>query len=450
MAGMMAGVGRPVAVQSALVAWLRKSVPLIAVLGVSKVAALLVAATIARFFDRETSGVIFFVTGVATLSVSITTLGLAAASSYYYSRNLRRARHGRNWQVFNLSLVIAVVPSILLGFFALAMEETRGSTGVLIFFVLAVSCFAFAIRQMAKMIFTIENRRDWSIIHDSITYNVVTILAIVAWGLARGSRELSLMTGLVAVLAASVIAGGLAFWHVQRKLTRDRGPFAMSSFPNRRYIGVLMAISIPSMIAQGGGLLLNKIDVVMIGPMAGPVEVGTYSVAMRVTYLAGILTEIIALFLAPKIIAMGASGDREGQWRILKLATGLQAAALAITTIPLVLFREQIITLIFGKDFIDVSSTYLILQIGKTMTALFAPVIALFTALGYNREMAKAAVVAALINVALNFGLIPRWGANGAAWATTLALVIMFVNYLWLTWTIRNAARTARRKSSGR
>lgn len=443
---MMAGAGGP---GSGLLDTLKRAAPLIVVLGVSKVLALLSSVVIARFFDRETSGVLFFVLGVAPLSIAVTTFGLAAASSYYYSRNLRRGRHGRNWQIFNLSLLVAIPPSALLGLFALTMEETRGAIGPLIFFVIAMSCFAASVRQMARMIFTIENHRGWSLVHDSITYNAVIVLAVVVWSLVRGSHDLSLLTGLIAILSASIIACGLAVWHVKRKQSGGRGPFAAATLPSRRYIAVLMAIAIPSMIAQGGGHLLNKVDVVMVGPMAGPVEVGAYSVAMRASYISGLLAEVVLMFLAPRLIAIGASGDRLAQWRILKLAMGLQAAALAVVTIPLVIFREPVIALIFGQQYRDVATTYLILQAGRTLTGLFSPIIALFTALGHSRDLARAAVVAAVVNVGLNLFLIPRWGAQGAALGTSLALTILFLSYLRLALRVRRGAQEARGGTRG-
>ncbi|RYZ91602.1 MAG: hypothetical protein EOP06_06605, partial [Proteobacteria bacterium] len=414
------------------------------VLGLSKILALLSAAVIARYFDRETSGIVFFVTGIVSLSISITTLGLAASSSYYYSRNLRRGRHARNWQVFHLALLIAILPSAIIAFLALSMEEARDELSMLIVPILAVSCFMAAIRQISKMFFTIENRRDWSLIHDSVTYNFLIILTIVGWSFLQGGGQLGAVTGLIAILIASSLAGAFAIWHTIRMLTADRGPFEVNRIPSRRYTIALMAISLPSMVAQGSALILNKIDVLLIGPLAGAVEVGTYSVAIRMTFLSGVLTEVIALFLAPKIIAIGASGNRNKQWEILKLATKLQFAALLITTIPIIVFHKQIITLIFGAGYIDVSTTYLIMQAGKTLTAIFSPVIALFTALGFNREMAKVAVIVAIINVGLNLWLIPLYGATGAAISGTIALVIMFGNYIRLTFEIRRRARMAK------
>lgn len=427
-----------------LVARIRVAGPLVFILALSKFAALLSSVVIARYFGRETAGVVFFVTGIVTLSVSVSTLGLAAASSYYYSRNLRRGRHARNWQVFNLSLLIAIIPSVVLSLIALLMEEARSELAALIVPVLALSCFMAAIRQMSKMIFTIEHQRGWSLVHDSVTYNIGIILTVVTWSALEGGGRIGPVAGLVAVLVASSLAGVLAIWHTFRKLTRGRGPFAAPRLPSRRYTGVLMGVALPSMVAQGSALMLNKIDVIMIGPMAGAVEVGSYSVAMRVTYLAGLLTEIVVLFLAPKIIAIGASGNRTRQWEILKLATGLQVAALAITTVPLILFREQIIALIFGAEYVDVSGTYLILQAGKTLTAVFMPVIALFTALGYNRDMAKVAAFVGALNLALNYVLIPRYGADGAAAATSVSLVILFCNYIYLSLRVRRSAKVSR------
>ena len=433
--------GRPTPRGMKMFARLRRAVPLILILGVSKVLALLASAVIARYFDRETSGMVFFVTGIVTLSVSVSTLGLASASSYYYSRNLRRRRHARNWQIFNLSLLFAVIPSIVLALIGLLLEDARSELAAFMVPILAFSCFMAAVRRMSNMIFTIENQRGWSLVHESATYNLVIILTIVAWSALQGGGRVGPVAGLLAVLIASALAGIFAIWHTFHKLTAGRGPFYQMRLPSLRYISVLLAIALPSMVAQGSALILNKIDVVMIGPLAGAIEVGNYSVAMRVTYLAGLMTEIVALFLAPKIIAIGAGGDRVKQWQILKLATIWQVGGLLVTVIPLILFRNQIITLIFGAEYLDVAETYLILQIGKITTAIFLPAIALFTALGYNRDMAKVAVIAAVMNLALNFVLIPRFGANGAAAATSVSLIVLFCNYVHLSLRVRRLAQ---------
>ncbi|WP_126979476.1 polysaccharide biosynthesis protein [Frigidibacter oleivorans] len=184
--------------------------------------ALLSATIIARYFDRETSGVVFFLTGLITLSVSVSTLGLSTASSYYYSRNLRRGRHVRNWQIFNLSMLVAIFPSIIVALMALLMEEARQSFGGIAVLVLAVSCFMGAMRQMAKMIFTIEDRRDISILHENITYNALLIVMIVGLSLIHSGSALQGSAGLAAVLVASVGSGVFAVWHTLRKLRMRR------------------------------------------------------------------------------------------------------------------------------------------------------------------------------------------------------------------------------------
>ncbi|WP_165225734.1 oligosaccharide flippase family protein [Affinirhizobium pseudoryzae] len=420
---------------------LRSSIILFVVLGISKVMALLSSVIVARSFDKDVSGVIFFVTGIVTLSVAVTTLGLTASASYHYARNLYRGRFSRNWQTFNFALVVAVAPSIVLALLALTMEEARGELAVYIVPVLAISCFMAAARQMAKMFFTIEKKREWSLVHDSITYNIGLVVCILAlWGAGP-------VAGLAAVLVASVTSGLFSVWHLAQLLRRDgRGPFNRH-FPPRRYASLLIAISIPSMVAQGSAIILNKIDIVMLGPLSDAAQVGDYSVAMRMTYLAGIISEVVNIFMAPRIIAAGASRDPAAHWRIFKLSFALQAASVAVISVPLMVFASDIVTLLFGAAYQSAVPTYLILQAGKLLTVAFAPSILLFTSLGYNREMAKVAVVVAILNIVLNLALIPLWGAVGTATATLISLALMAVNYVRISHEIYTKA--SRVKSAG-
>lgn len=186
-------------------------------------------------------------------------------------------------------------------------------------------------------------------------------------------------------------------------------------------------------------MVLNKIDIVMIGPFAGTLEVATYAVAMRLTYVSGLLSEILSLILAPMLINIGASSDHQRKWDLVKKVIIFQTFSTALIAVLIAFYHKFIIFTIFGEGYSDASSVFLILLIGKSLTCIFAPILILFTAMGYSGNLARVAIGVAIFNLTLNFLLIPSYGAVGAAVATSASLSFMFLNFIRITSRIHRA-----------
>lgn len=406
----------------------------LAVLVFAHVVALVVTVLIARLFSKTDAGIIFFCTGLITISMSFTSIGLSTAAEYYYLRHKRKGRSARNVQTIALTLAVAIVPSLALGLFGLTI--TDGTTNVsmpLLVFVLAAACYFAVMRYMARQVFVIEGEKSWSLFYDSIIFNVALILAFIVTPYKTADAALWGM------LIASALSGSFALVHLWRRATGG-GPAPARRLPPKRYAKLVLSISVASMIAQAGSVLLNKIDVLMLGPIAGPEAAGDYSVAMRLTYITAFAGTALMALTTPLLLRVSAAGSDRERWTVMREQFGYQTAVVVAMAIPMFIFAEPLMVLVFGEEYRTGVTTFLVLQAGKLITAIFAPAAIMFTALGYNRDLARTMIVVAAINIGLNFVLIPPFGATGAAAATTVALLVMAASYILLMLRVRRRA----------
>jgi len=93
---------------------------------------------------------------------------------------------------------------------------------------------------------------------------------------------------------------------------------------------------------------------------------------------------------------------------------------------------------IFGDSYIQGWGALAILSIGQLVNAATGSVGVLLTMTGHERYMVVSAGLSAILNIVLNTILIPLWGLNGAALATTISLIfINTIKSLWVARTLR-------------
>ncbi len=218
-------------------------------------------------------------------------------------------------------------------------------------------------------------------------------------------------------LAAQVLAVvlGLAF-------TRVRGP--------RRgdppLAGAALAFSLPLVPAMLGSFVLGASDRFLIQEQLGQTAVAQYSVAYNIAALPMLVLSVLNSVWLPRFFAAGpgADGDavttasRDALYRLLApVMVGLSVAA------PLVLriwapasYRPDELLLVTAV--VVVSAVPYTAGLSATRVLL---------ASSRTRTVALSAVVASVLNIALNLWWIPLWGIVGAALATYVAYTLQHV-----------------------
>ncbi len=406
--------------------------------GLSRLAAFGVVLVVARTLERDLAGTFLFITGLAALGAIVAPLGINTAAAYYYQRNVGRNRRHRNRQILRVAALLAVPACLVISLFALTVAEIREGGDFAIVYAILVLCMLFATaRQIARGFLLAEGHRASSALHESLIYNGL-LLALLPLA------PPALMPLLGVLLVASAISGVAALLVADRSAGGGTVPGA--AFPPLRYGAAILALSLPSMVAQGGALILNRIDVLLIGPLAGPADIADFNVVFRLTYLVSSVPELLVYVMGPRLMQRSAAAAPVAA--DLTRSIVLSSAIVLAVSLPLLVFPGQILELLFGPSYGHLGPTLVVLLAGKMLTAAFGPAVILFTSLGLNRRLARVAILAAVVDIALGLALIPRWGAFGAAIATTVALAILAANYSWLTWSLARG-RLARAPRAG-
>ena len=98
-----------------------------------------------------------------------------------------------------------------------------------------------------------------------------------------------------------------------------------------------------------------------------------------------------------------------------------------VSTLPLIILSflfPKFLLGIFGKEFVMGTIAFLILSVGRLISSLSGPAGNILQMTNNQNIYAKILFVGALVNIVLNYILIPIYGINGAAIASMFSLVV--------------------------
>lgn len=185
--------------------------------------------------------------------------------------------------------------------------------------------------------------------------------------------------------------------------------------------------SLPLLLV-GSLLIINtRIDIVMLGYMRDSADVGIYRIAQRggqylligIMAVDSILNPMAARAWAKQDLATLQVAVRRSVWLCLALT-------LPFLAIYLLLGRE-LIQWLYGQAYASAWLPLVILSTGYLSLALLGRGGVILTMSHFEKQTAIAIGIGALANVILNLVLITRFGINGAATATAIAVTIRMV-----------------------
>jgi O-antigen/teichoic acid export membrane protein len=233
-----------------------------------------------------------------------------------------------------------------------------------------------------------------------------------------------LLAGGGVVAAAVVYAGGaLLSVLVAEGLLRRLG-VRRASLAASRWLP-LMRAGVPIGLISLLMILLLRIDVTMLSFLADTAAVGIFGVAYRLVeatqFIAGAMAMAVLPWLARATAA--ARGYRLG----LKAVT----AVLLPLGLVFVLFARPIVTILYGHAF---DRSVLPLQLLGMITLLYGlNAFSSVSLIARDRPLTYAIVIVPVIvlDIVLNLVLIPRYGADGAAFNALLASALLAALGLW-------------------
>lgn len=208
---------------------------------------------------------------------------------------------------------------------------------------------------------------------------------------------------------------------------------------NRVEVSELVKYAIPLAPVAFIGLMLNSTDRIMLNQIGTLTDVGLYSVALRITGLLAILKTCITSFWTPMSLRWKANGVNNKQFNnVMDIVT----ICLSLVFFGCLLIKPMIFSL-FGEAYRQAMYIFpylLFYPILYTICEIFLVGI-LFEKKGYFVTISS--VVSLILNIGINFALIPILDAIGAACATALCngvyffMIMFFSRKCWYKFPIK-------------
>ena len=381
------------------------------------------AVVIARELGPTGRGLYAVAVTVGAIGAQFGNLGLHASNIYYVAkdRGLLPALIGNTLAVVFVACIVAALGGIGFAFWPNASPVH----GTLLLLSLASVPVGLAYLLTQGLLLGVNEVRAYNNIECGGKLLALMLICVLA--LAQGS---TVQLFFAATLSSVMIT---FFWALLRLRRVSEKPPRLSWTVFRQSIGLgSRAYTIAFF-----GFLLLRIDLLMVKYMLGATEAGYYSISQVLAENTMMFPVVVGLLLFPKLSAIKA---REEKLQLANKALLVTAGLMLPAVVIAAAVAAPIISMAFGRNFLPAISPFVWLMPGTYFLGLETVMVQLLNSEGFPPIIVVAWIVDTIVNVALNFWAIPRYGITGASIVSSVCYFLMFLIVSAVVWR-RNYAR---------
>jgi O-antigen/teichoic acid export membrane protein len=242
---------------------------------------------------------------------------------------------------------------------------------------------------------------------------IVAVIVAAAVGLPLSAEGALMLT----VVSTALALLGIGF-HFSRVF-----PALRTVAAGYRERGEWLSLSWPLLVMSVIQEILNQIDVILLGRLAGAEAAGHYAAAWRLGSLASFALVALTMLSGPMIASAHHRGDLLEMARIARLIARISLATTIILAAGIALVGPFALDA-FGPGFDAAYPALLVVLIGALFNAATGAVAYLMTMTGRQKAALPIFAAALAANLGANFMLIPRLGTLGAAMASATSIIV--------------------------
>lgn len=395
---------------------------------------LVLAAIIGRSLGTDGAGTYFVVVAVFMIVSNVGELGADTGLVRFVSA--ARAT-GRPRDVAHL-LVVAVRPVVVAGLVVtvaaagwavVSSADVAGLPGgAAVVVVVAAAALASLTALMLAVTRGLGDVLAYPLLQN-LLLPVLRLLAVVA-AIAAGGGVVAVVTAWVAPVPV-VLA--LATAVAVRLTVRRTGGVRRQPMPttDRRALGRrFWSFSATRGVSAGVEIVLEWIDVLIVGALTSAEQAGVYAVVTRCARAGEVVQTAARVAVGPQISAALARGSVDEARSLYGLVTAAMIWLAWPFFIVLAVFPDTVLR-IFGPGFDDGALSLTVLSVAMAVATAAGTVQTILLMGGRSSWQLGDKTAALVLNVALNLVLVPLWGIEGAAvaWAVTIVADTALVVY---------------------
>jgi O-antigen/teichoic acid export membrane protein len=378
---------------------------------------------IAHYFGAKGLGDYVLAIIVLRLFVLIAKLGLDTASirfiAEYASENQWDKIRLFRKKISFLLLFSTILFSIIMYVFSPYIASTIGANPAYIkinsFFILPMAFFILNYQSLRGL----KKISEFSFFYwtSRVFFSVIIILIAVQFSRNENIPIIAFLLGLliVSILSYFIFLNRL---NLEEKYNKKFKNSLLSSLGYKE----ILIVSLPLLLAQSGQFIMSWTDKLMLGGIMSSSDVGVYDVAFKLSMFVNIALTSVNSISSPKFAEAYALKDYIKLEKIVHQSTKL----IFWSSIPLLLIFFMFSTTLlefFGTEFIVGLNAFLLLCSARLVSVFTGPAGNLLQMTGKQMIFMKVLFFAALLNVVLNYFLIPKFGIGGAALASFSSII---------------------------
>lgn len=231
----------------------------------------------------------------------------------------------------------------------------------------------------------------------------------------------------VIFLLGFVASNRIMAWRVKRWLGAGVRPAFGNWTEWRRRLGQAAPIGAGNITIR----IVLGIDVIVLGVLADPAVVGSYSAAAKILFVLIIAVEVLWKALLPRLSRLWQESPERFRER-LNLYLGLVVAGFLPVAAGGFALGERLMAELYGDAFSGAGPVFRILSFSYVVLALGMFFGNALIACDRQQAYFPPLLVSALIAVAGSLVLVPQHGALGACWAMLVAHSALFLATAWI------------------
>lgn len=185
----------------------------------------------------------------------------------------------------------------------------------------------------------------------------------------------------------------------------------------------LLRLSYPMMLSSSMIYIVFSIDTLMLGFFEISENVGIYRVVTQISSVNTIFLIVFGTIIGPKISSLYSEGKHEELKFLIKKASKLIFFITLPVFLIVIIFSKQIL-MFFGVEYMKGYYALILLSFCQFTYAISGFVDLLLNMTGRQKVFGKITVISAVVNLLLNFVLIPKFGIIGAAISTGFSILL--------------------------
>lgn len=383
---------------------------------------------IARVYGAESLGILALIRSFLQLITMATVLGTSTSILRLIPEHLANYSPTSAFKIYRKTLYIVITASIIIGvffFFAgnFVANEIFLKPHLSFYFSLAAIFIIFRslVELSTKALRGLGLIKIFAIMH-TLPQSASLILLLIISLLWRDAG-----VPVYALLAGFAFAGISGLITIEYKFKRKmRAEELVRPVPALK----IFTISLPMLMTSTMTFIIAQTGIILLGIFRSEAEVGYYAIAVRLATLTALMLRAINTIAGPKFSELYHSGKMNELFYIAK-----KSAQLAFwTTVPilavLIIFGNGILTLVFGSKFGLAYIPMVLLVIGQFINSISGATGMFMNMTGNQNTYSMIMIIASIINIGLNFFLIPVLGIKGAALAAMTTLTFWNISTL--------------------